>query len=252
MRPALLLTLLLAAPAAAQPTATAAAGETPAALVRLAEPAGLARLVRPQGQDAVPLVVILPDALGDDGRAEPYVDSLLARGIATLALGLDDTQDASAAAALAPALRWAEQAGFAPAGIGVLGFGLGGRAALASGTERPVLALYPGCTALPEPAGPALVLQGTEAAAGCGEVIAAAGMTLRLIPGAGHGWDAPGALWPSPGPLLPDPAGGARLRAQADHAVTLHAAETAADWFQAQLAPPGAGAARIEVRSAGR
>lgn len=249
MRPAVLLTLLLAAPAAAQPPAAA---ELPAALIRLAEPAGLGRLVRPQRHDFVPLVVILPDALGDDGRAEPYVDSLLARGIATLALGLDDTQDASAAAALVPALHWARAAGFGPGAIGVLGFGRGGRAALASGAGLPALALYPGCGTLPEALGPALVLQGADAAARCGEVIAPVGMTLQLIPGAGHGWDAPGALWPSPGPLLPDPAGGARLQAHADHAVTLHAAETAADWFQARLAPPPAGAARGEVRSAAR
>jgi dienelactone hydrolase len=243
MRPHLLLALLFATPAAA---------ETPAALIRLAEPAGLARLVRPAGAGPVPLVVILPDALGDDGRAEPYVDSLLARGIASLALGLDDDAEAAAPAAVAPALDWARAAGFAPARIGLLGFGLGARAALGGAAGLPAVALYPGCAALHATTGPALVLQGADAAAGCGAVIASAGLALELIPGAGHGWDAPGALWPSPGPLLRDPAGGPRLAARADHAVTLHAAEMAAAWFAAQLAPPSAGAARIEVRSAAR
>jgi len=240
MRHALLLLLALAGPALA---------ERPAALHQLPDPAGLARLVRPEAA-AAPLVILLPDALGEDGRAEPYVDSLLARGIATLSLGIgadpdtarQSTEPAASAAALAVALDWARGAGFDPAATGVLGFGLGGRAALAGGV--PAVALYPGCANLPAPAGPALVLQGEEAAAACGEVVASAGMALRLLPGAGHGWDAPGAIWPSPGPLLPDPAGGPRRQARADHAVTLLAAEAAADWFEAMLAPAARSAAR--------
>lgn len=233
MRHALLLLLALGGPALA---------ERPAELHRLPEPAGLARLVRP-ATGAPPLVILLPDALGEDGRAEPYVDSLLARGIATLALGVgadpdttrQATDPAASTAALAAALGWAHGAGFDPATTGVLGFGLGGRAALLGGV--PAVALYPGCANLPEPTGPALVLQGTEAAAACGEVVASAGMALELLPGAGHAWDAPGAIWPSPGPLLPDPAGGPRRQARADHAVTMRAAEATAAWFEAAFAP---------------
>jgi dienelactone hydrolase len=237
MRSPLLQLLLLASPAAA--------GEVPAEFIRLPEPAGLARLVRPAAPGA-PLVVILPDALGEDGRSEAYVDSLLARGIATLALGLVEDADSSMAGqepALSPAAvpvarAWAAAEGFGPTGL--LGFGLGGRAALAGGL--PAVALYAGCESLSAPAAPALLLQGADAAAACDTV--PSGLTLRLIPGAGHGWDAPGALWPSPGPLLPDPAGGPRrLRARADLAVTLEAAETAADWFEDRL---------IEWRRAGR
>jgi dienelactone hydrolase len=125
-----------------------------------------------------------------------------------------------------------------------MGFGLGGRAALAGAGGLPAVALYPGCANLPVPGGPALVLQGAEEAATCGEVVAGTEMALRLLPGAGHGWDAPGAIWPSPGPLLPDPAGGPRRQARADHAVTLLAAEAAADWFEALLAHAPRSAAR--------
>jgi dienelactone hydrolase len=230
----------------------AAAAETPAELIRLPEPAGVARLVRPLGAVTPPLVVLLPDGLGEDGRSEPYVDSLLARGIATLALGVGADPDtaqqpvepAASPAALAAALGWAGAAGFDPAATGLLGFGLGGRAALAGAGGLPAIALYPGCTDLPKPSGAALVLQGGDSAAACGEVIASAEIALRLLPGAGHAWDAPGAIWPSPGPLLPDPAGGPRRQARADHAVTLLAAEAAADWFEAQLAQAPRSAAR--------
>jgi dienelactone hydrolase len=245
MRHALLLLLALAGPATA---------ERPAALHRLPEPAGLARLVLPEGTVWGGLVILLPDALGEDGRSEPYVDSLLARGIATLALGLGQDQAAGPAEdpaatpqAARTAIDWAETAGFAPSRIGLLGFGLGGRAALAAAGGLPAVALYPGCPGLALPGSPALVLVGEAAAAGCAALPVPPGVTLRLIPGAGHGWDAPGAMWPSPGPLLPDPAGGPRLRASADHAVTLLAAEAAADWFEAHLASPPAGVARARA-----
>ena len=238
MRRTLLLLLLSAFPAALP----AAAGETPAELVRLPEPAGMARLVRPMGTVAPPLVVVLPDTLGEDGRSEPYVDSLLARGIATLALGLGDDFDsptspvepAAAPEALAPALAWARAEGFAPAATGVLGFGLGGRAALVGADGLPAIALYPGCRDLALPgSGPALVLQGEDAAEGCAALVPPPRVTFRLLPDAGHGWDAPGAIWPSPGPLLPDPAGGGLLRSRRDLTVTLIAAEAIADWFEA-------------------
>jgi dienelactone hydrolase len=244
MRRTLLLLLLSAFPAALP----AAAGETPAELIRLPEPAGLARLVRPLGAVAPPLVVLLPDRLGEDGRSEPYVDSLLARGIATLALGLGEdlespatpVEPAAAPEALAPALDWARAAGFAPEATGVLGFGLGGRAALAGAEGLPMAALYPGCRDLALPrSGPALVMQGGDAAEGCAALDPPPRVILHLLPGVGHAWDAPGAIWPSPGPLLPDPAGGGLLRSRRDLTVTLIAAEAIADWFEAAL-PVGA------------
>lgn len=225
--------LVLAAPAAAQPAAE---------LVRIGEPAGLGRLVRPEGVRDAPLVVLLPDALGDDGRSEPYVDSLLARGIASLVLGLEDDaaakdgpEPAAAPAALAPALAWALGTGIPAARIGVMGFGLGARAALEAAGALPAAALYPRCAGLAAKPGRAVILQGEADAAGCGGLDLPAGVAFRLMRDAGHAWDAPGAIWPSPGPILPDPAGGARLQAHPDLPATLLAAEFLADWFQAAL-----------------
>lgn len=224
--------------------AVAAMAERPAEIIRLPEPAGVGRLIQPQDARGAPLVVMLPDALGEDGRSELYVDSLLARGIASLVLGLgEDTEiwsisvePAAHPDAVGLAVAWARAAGFPRAGL--LGFGLGGRAALIGAAGLTVAALYPGCAELPLPAGgPALVLQGDEARPYCAGLDLPPGVVLHLIAGAGHGWDAPGAYWPGPGLVLPNPAGGARLRARADLNVTLHAAETIADWFAAALLP---------------
>ena len=253
MHRALLLLLALALPALVLPASVPPAlAATPEELPRLPAPIGTARLVKPVGVADPPLVIMLPDALGEDGRSETYVGSLLARGIASLVLGLDEDLDANPApvdpaaspAAVPVALAWARASGFMPEATGVLGFGLGGRAALAGAGGLPTVALYPGCAALPEPSGPALVLQGGDAAASCGDIVASAGMALRLIPGAGHAWDAPGAIWPSPGPVLPDPAGGGLLRSRTDHDVTLQAAEAVADWFEATLLAGARRAAR--------
>jgi dienelactone hydrolase len=218
----------------------ALAQELPADLHRLPEPAGLARLVRPGGSQAPPLVILLPDALGEDGRSEPYVDSLLSRGIAALVLGLGEGQDgfvsatepAATPAAVAPALAWAAEHGFAPAKIGVMGFGLGGRAALAAAPAHAAVALYPRCPGLDAKPGRALVLQGAMATEGCDAQALPEGVVLHSLPGAFHGWDTPGAIWPTPGPMVPDPAGGPRLRAVTDLAATLTAAESVADWFE--------------------
>ncbi|WP_270933730.1 hypothetical protein [Falsiroseomonas oryzae] len=239
-----LLLLLCGAPAAA---------ETAAELPRLPEPAGLARFIQPPDTVAAPLVIMLPDALGEDGRSEPYVGSLLARGIASLVLGLGEDLDTPASAiepaaspdAIGPALAWARANGFDPARIGLLGFGLGGRAALAGADAQPTVALYPGCHGLPATAAPAvLVVQGSDSAQGCDEHLAPAAIEIRMLQGAGHGWDAPGAIWPSPGPVLPDPAGPGRLRARADLDATLAAAEAVADWFEARLLAGQRSAAR--------
>jgi dienelactone hydrolase len=232
MRSLAVLPLLLATAATAQ--------ERSVEFPRLGEPATLGRLLRADAA-AAPLVIMLPDALGEDGRAELYAESLLARGIATLVLGIGEDLDAKPAPvdpaahpdALAPALAWARDAGVPARAIGVLGFGLGGRAALAAAAGRPVAALYPRCVDLSLPAdGPVLVVQGGDAAERCDTLPQRAGVTLQLLPGAGHGWDAPGALWPSPGPVLADPAGGKPLRTRTDAEATRAAAELVADWFE--------------------
>ncbi|MGG5812090.1 hypothetical protein [Falsiroseomonas sp. CW058] len=212
----LLLLPLLAVPAAGR--------ERPAMLVRLPEPAGLGRLLLPPEGRTGPLAVLLPDALGDDGRAEPYAEALSARGIASLTLGLAGDADgpgvagmdpAAAPAAVPVALAWAEAAGFDPGRIALVGFGAGGRAVLAAAAGRPGVALYPGCRGLPRPAAPAWLLVGEDApdAAACAGFDAPPGVALRLLPGLGHGWDVPAA---GEVLLLPDPAGDTRLRAQVD------------------------------------
>ncbi|TPG55716.1 hypothetical protein EAH89_14245 [Roseomonas nepalensis] len=220
--------------------------EPRAELVRLPEPVGLARLVRPAVASLTPLVIVLPDALSEDARSEPYVESLLRRGFAALVLGMGEDLDspthavepAASSAALGVALAWATRNGFDLAATAALGFGLGGRSVLAGAAGRPAAALYPGCSGLKPPAAePALILQGAAAAQDCVAMPTSTGLTPRLLPGAGHAWDAPGAVWPNSGPVLPNPAGGGRLRARADLVVTVEAAEVVADWLAAALAP---------------
>lgn len=232
----------LAALALAAPLAAGAA-PPPEKLLALAEPAGVARLLgvdRPA--PGAPLVVILPDTLGEDGRSEPYVDALLARGIASLVISLAEAGDLPTGeppprggpAALAVALAWAERAGGQR--IGLLGFGAGARTALAGAGGRRVVALYPRCAGLPAASGPALILQGARDAEGCGEEV-------TRLEGASHGWDAPAGAWSGTGPLLPDPADPARrLRAEPDAEATRRAADFAAVWMAWRLEPPAPGA----------
>ncbi len=219
--------------------------ERPAELVRLPEPAGLGRLVLPHPGGTAPLVILLPDAVGEDGRAEPYAEALAARGIASVTIGLGEDRDrpdtspvdpASRPEAAQAALIWAEAAGFHPSRLALLGFGAGARAALAGAEAVPVVALYPGCRGLGfAPLAQALVLHGAEApdVGACDALARPAGVTIRAMAGLGHGWDVPGALWPAPGPKLPDPAGGPRIQARMDLGGTLAAAELVADHLEA-------------------
>jgi dienelactone hydrolase len=222
----------------------AAAQETPWQAHRLPPPIGTALLLAPQGA-APPLVILVPDALGADGRHEPYADSLLARGIATLLLGLGEEVDPAAlSAAEDPASRpeavalargWARDAGFAR--IGLLGWGAGGRAVLAEAAGLPAAALYPGCAGLALPAdGTVLLLHGRDApgAGDCAAIPPRPALDLRALE-AGHGWDIPGAIWPSRGPRVRDPAGSGFIPAATDPAVTLLAAEALAAWFEERL-----------------
>lgn len=250
----------------------AAAGASPlpppvplAELPRLSEPAGVGRLVLPvRPAYPLPLVVMVPDALGDDGRSEPYAETLASRGAAVLVLGLGEdadatgpgaeTEPAASPEAVAVALAWAERDRRFDAGrTGLVGLGLGGRAVLAARGGRPAVALYPGCRGLvlPDAGGSVLVLHGSGApdAADCARLASAAapGVAVRALHGAGHAWDAPGEHGTTAGPLLPDPAGGRRrIRAAPDLHATFAAAEAICDFLL------GHGATSGPVREAAR
>jgi hypothetical protein len=109
---------------------------------------------------AFPAVLILPDALGADGRAVPYVESLLGAGIAVLEL-----RDASAEAARAALALLASDPRIEAPRLGVLGFGQGARLALGLPGADALALLYPGCASLPVPEtapGAVLLLHGAE------------------------------------------------------------------------------------------
>lgn len=238
---------LTAALLAAMPVAIAAPPplEPPAEIVHLPAPAGFGQIVfpvEPAGDPAV--VVLMPDALGEDGRSAPYQEALLARGLAVLVLGLGDDADgsdpaiepASTPAAVRAMLDWLDRDGrFTPGRVGLIGFGAGGRAVLEAGIGRHVVALYPGCRGLDlQGLGPALALHGTEApdAAACTALSPPPGVLLAAVLGAGHAWDVPGAIWAENGPILPDPAGGGRIPSMPDLMVTQQVAETLAAHFE--------------------
>jgi dienelactone hydrolase len=237
---------LLACLALAQPAAPRAEATS---FLHLPAPAGTAQLVLPaEGHAPAPLVLVMPDALGEEGRAEPYVAALAARGIATLVLGLDGDPElpqpprdrASEAAVVAVAQRWAlSQAGrLAEGRIGVLGLGAGARGALAAPEAGPTVALYPGCVGLELPAWrPVLVLQGDGApdAPACAALEEPPSASIQALQGAGHAWDArPGAQ--GRGDRIPAPDGQGRVLARPDAQATARAAVLVAGWFAQQFA----------------
>jgi hypothetical protein len=210
-------------------------------IVELVGPVGVARLSLPdRPAPGRPVVVLVPDAPGADGRADVYVDTLLARGIATLELGLGpdtewlaDPTGPQAREALSTAIEFLVLDGHLPSRIGLLGFGLGGRAALAHAGPQPVAALYACCVGLPtHGADRALVLQGGRDLAGCDALPRGGRLDLQVIPDAGHGWDIPGAYTATPAMLVPDPAGGPRLRAAPDLHAMVTAADVAVGWLE--------------------
>lgn len=213
----------------------------------LPAPAGTTRLTMPaRGTEAVPLVLVLPDSLGDQGRSDAYVEALAARGLASLVIGLDAEGPggdvARTARAAAVARDWA--AGHLPALsmdlVGLIGFGTGARAALAAANGAPVVALDPGCAGLSLPAySPVLLVHGAAAsdAAACAALPEPAGTAMLALPGAAHAWDLPPALAPG-GALVPAPGGEGRQRARPDAAATALAAEAAASWLFQQFSPP--------------
>ncbi|WP_203075140.1 hypothetical protein [Falsiroseomonas ponticola] len=213
----------------------------------LPAPAGTTRLTLPAQDGApIPLVILLPDALGDQGRSDPYVEALAARGIASLVVGLDAAGPGGDVArtklAAAVARNWA--AGHLPAVnpdlVGLVGFGTGARAALAAADGAPVVALDPGCEGLALPSySPVLLVHGGAAsdAAACSALPEPAGTAMLALPGASHAWDLPPALAPG-GALVPSPSGEGRQRARPDLAATALAAQATASWLFQQLTPP--------------
>jgi dienelactone hydrolase len=236
---------LLAGLALVQPAAPRAEAIS---FVQLPAPAGTAQLVLPaEGHAPAPLVLVMPDALGEEGRAEAYVVALAARGIATLVVGLDGDPElpqpprdrASEAAVVAVAQAWAlGQAGLRAEGrIGVLGFGAGARGALAAPAAGPTVALYPGCAGLELPTWrPVLVLQGDDApdAPACAALEEPPAASIQALRGAGHAWDArPGAE--GRGDRIPAPDGEGRVLAKPDAQATARAAVLVAGWFTQQF-----------------
>jgi dienelactone hydrolase len=182
-------------------------------------------------------VLILPDALGADGRAVPYVESLLGAGIAVLEL-----RDASAEAARAALALLASDPRIEAPGLGVLGFGQGARLALGlPGADARAL-LYPGCASLPVPEtarGAVLLLHGAEdpanPAPACASLAArlrarGAEAAVREIPGAGYAWDYP-ALGQAPAALLPAAGRAERLHVHPWPAMAAQSAAEVAGFF---------------------
>lgn len=203
------LALALAALAAAATPARAARDRLPPAEpfeeTVLFETEGAAgNLTLPAGAPdrRAPLVVLLHDGPDPDGRATRYADQLLAAGYGVLDLlahgGVEGAANAVAAARRLP--RFEGQP------VGVLGFGEGGRLALAlPGPVEARAALYPGCDgALRDAARPSgaavLLLHGAADAAnpveGCAalaDALAARGAAVRWLAyrHAGYAWDRP-------------------------------------------------------------
>ena len=186
---------------------------------------------------AFPAVLILPDALGADGRAVPYVESLLGAGIAVLEL-----RDASAEAARAALALLASDPRIEAPRLGVLGFGQGARLALGlPGADARAL-LYPGCAFLPVPEtarGAVLLLHGAEdpanPAPACASLAArlrarGAEAVVREIPGAGYAWDYP-ALGQAPAALLPAAGGAERLHVRPWPSMAAQSAAKVAGFF---------------------
>jgi dienelactone hydrolase len=245
------LALLLAAPlgaAAVQPSQPATS-PAPNSDGLLTEP-GRAFGATPRG-----VVIIAPDAVGRDGRAAPYVEAMHRHGFATLELVTADDPPKSLAdldvAFVEARRRIAADPRLAALPVALLGFGEGGRAALAWTGRLPVVALYPRCASVESlplaessvDRAPLLLLHPGQ------DPTDAAGACQRLVDGFGPGgfrhayrdttpgWDIP-PVGSIAGPTLQPRdvatyAGGQppmRYRAEYRQAVSMDAARRAA-WF---------------------
>jgi hypothetical protein len=237
--------LALQGAAAADVQVEVTATDGPAAALRLSLPEGLPA---PFG-----VVVVLPDSLGADQRARPYLDRLASFGLATLEVELADPApgDPQAlvpiqeqlAGAVAQALGFiAEDGRLDAVRIGLLGFGAGGRAVLTDPRGLPGVALYPGCDFALNPAvGRILLLHGDleDAAAACpANVDAEAGGIAFGLPGTTAAWDAPQSILTDALTLWPHPSGQGRIAARGSDRATAASAGLALEWL-APLKPPG-------------
>jgi dienelactone hydrolase len=193
------------------------------------------------------LVVLVPDATGDQARSEPYVEALARRGIATVVLGIEDQGEGDrastaprpgrAASEFVRSWAHAEAPSLEGRHVAIIGFGAGARVALTI-EDAPVVALDPGCRGLSLPRAPrqALLVHGLAAADAtqCAALDGTAGLARLPLPGVGHGWDLPVFAAPG-GALLPDPSGPGRRRAVPDPIATAAVAEAVAGWIAARL-----------------
>jgi dienelactone hydrolase len=214
--------------------------------------AGMLSLPWPHPEVPVPAVVILPDALGPDGRADAYALALAAAGLLVLevdaasvaeAAGLGATPAGLAAAAALVVRELARDPRVLPGRIGVLGFGAGGRAALlapaaADGSDgiaaRAIL--YPGCIGLGAAAGaaPVLLLHGDSDPANPAAHCALVRAERIELAGAGYAWDRP--TFAAEGPaLLPRPDGAGRVRSIRYPLHADRSANQVADWLARAL-----------------
>jgi dienelactone hydrolase len=128
----------------------------PSEIVELPHPFAPALLSMPSrayGEAVRGVAIIVPDVIGQDGRAGPYVEALLSHGIATMEIdvgGEGPRHPGDIEAALAVARQHlSRDAHFTALPVTVIGFGDGARAALAWAGMLPVVALYPHCASLP-------------------------------------------------------------------------------------------------------
>lgn len=190
---------------------------------------------------ALPVVFVLPDEGWDARRVWPYLDHLSLFGVTVVELWPDDDGRFGLAEARAAIASAAEEFGLDPSRVALLGFGKGGRLALAlAGPDRPVAALYPVCDGalVPDPGARVMVLHPDEAseARACAALVAGrpGARSGRASAGAGHGWDA--VIERNSGRiLLPRPdgsnSGAGRLPAQPDRSATFRVARAVSDFL---------------------
>jgi dienelactone hydrolase len=226
-----------------------------------------------RGTGPLPMVVILPDALGPDWRADAYVAWLGAVGLPVLEVDLQAVAEAAGpgasppglAATVAVIIRELSRDPRVIAGrIGVLGFGIGGRAALTAppapdGTDRIAARamLYPGCIGLERDllryeigvsagSSPVLLMHGDSDAANpppdcarAAAVLSQWGPVERVeIADTGYAWDRP--AFSSEGPtMMPRPDGAGRIRAMPEPRLFEVSAIRVAHWLARALGTEG-------------
>lgn len=196
----------------------------------------------PDEHPVPPVIIILPDEMQRDLRAERYMEHLLASGFAVL-VGQSEPVRAGwlvDRARRSPVLDGGR--------IGLLAFGAGAEAAMSAG-RLPRALLYPGCGSLPAPpdAAPLLLLHGDADPANpplaCAATVQAwedhgAPVQRHVLAGAGYAWD----LEPLSGfrqALLPAPGLARRVRVIPDPWVTEQAADLVAQFFRELLGEDG-------------